>query len=158
MPFAPTAQTSLAPLPQTRWSQFIVPLNGFVTLDQAPPFQCKMVPESPTAQTSLAPLPHVQWRSVVVPLSTLDQTALSVKLCPVTSLPSTDTVMLSVTLDDAGVPDQVVDFVMYHELLHRVLGAPVVDGRVRAHTPEFRRRERAFPDYDRARSWLDRQR
>lgn len=71
---------------------------------------------------------------------------------------ASDTVMLSVTLDDARVPEYVVDFVMYHELVHRVLGAPMVGGRVRSHTPEFRRREREFPDYERAQRWLGRRR
>ncbi len=54
----------------------------------------------------------------------------------------TDTVMLSITLDDAKVLNYVVDYVMYHELLHKQLGVRAVNGRRRVHTPEFRRAER----------------
>jgi predicted metal-dependent hydrolase len=65
-----------------------------------------------------------------------------------------DLVMLSVTLDDPDVPDFVVDFVMYHELLHKVMGSKVVNGRRYAHTPAFREAERAFPRYEEAEAFL----
>ncbi len=68
--------------------------------------------------------------------------------------PSADTVMLSISLDDPRVPPYVVDFVMYHELLHRQLGTQVVNGRVLAHTPAFRAAERRFPAYDKTQAWL----
>ena len=48
----------------------VVPL---ITLDQALPLKCRMVPRSPTAQTSVAPLPQIPLRPLVVPLSRLDQ-------------------------------------------------------------------------------------
>jgi hypothetical protein len=66
----------------------------------------------------------------------------------------TDTVMLSTTLDDPRVPDYVVNFVMYHELLHRILGAKVSNGRHLAHGAAFRRAERAFPEYAQAQAYL----
>jgi hypothetical protein len=68
--------------------------------------------------------------------------------------PLTDTVVLSVSLDDPRVPDEVVDFVMYHELLHRQLGVQLVNGRHVAHSPAFRAAERRFPGYDRVQAWL----
>lgn len=52
-----------------------------------------------------------------------------------------DTVLLSVTLDAPHVPVYVVDFVLYHELLHKQLGVWVVNGRRYAHTAEFRAAE-----------------
>ena len=55
-----------------------------------------------------------------------------------------DTVMLSMTLDAHDVPSYVVDFIVYHELLHKALGLRWRNGRAFAHTPEFRRRERLF--------------
>ena len=67
----------------------------------------------------------------------------------------TDTVMLSLTLDDARVPAYVVDYVMYHELLHKQLGVNVVNGRRYAHTPEFRSAEQAFPHYEAAVAFLN---
>src|SRR5215831_10474096 len=52
VPKSPTAQTSLAPLPQTPLREVVVPLNTRV---QALPSQWSMVPASPTGQTSFAP-------------------------------------------------------------------------------------------------------
>ena len=67
---------------------------------------------------------------------------------------NTDTVMLSLSLDDAAVPPYVVDFVMYHELLHKSLGVKLVNGRRYAHTAEFRDAERRFTQYDKAKAFL----
>jgi len=64
--------------------------------------------------------------------------------------PSTDTVMLSVSLDVPEAPASVVDFVMYHELLHKRHGITVVNGRRLAHTPAFRAEERQFAEYGEA--------
>jgi hypothetical protein len=50
----------------------------------------------------------------------------------------TDTVMISCSLDRADVPAIALDFVMYHELLHKKLGVSWSGGRARAHTPEYR--------------------
>ncbi len=61
--------------------------------------------------------------------------------------PGTDTVTLNVALDDAGVPPAVIEYVMFHELLHKSLGVGVVNGRGRAHTRAFREEERKFPGY-----------
>ncbi|MGB2822574.1 MAG: hypothetical protein WBF17_16440, partial [Phycisphaerae bacterium] len=55
-----------------------------------------------------------------------------------------DTVMISATLDAEDVPAFVVDFLVYHELLHKDLGVTWRNGRRRAHTPQFRRAERRF--------------
>ena len=60
---------------------------------------------------------------------------------------SRDTVMLSISLDDPRVPPSLVDFVMYHELLHKKHGAVIVNGRRLVHSPQFRAEERRFPDY-----------
>ncbi len=68
---------------------------------------------------------------------------------------STDTIVVSITLDDAEVPDYGLDLVMYHELLHKSLGTHVVKGRRRAHTPAFRKAERAFLRYDEAHHVID---
>ncbi len=65
-----------------------------------------------------------------------------------------DIVMISISLDHPEVPDYVVDFVMYHELLHKKLGASIINGRRFVHTPEFRRQERQFTHYHRAMTFL----
>ncbi len=55
-----------------------------------------------------------------------------------------DAVMMSSTLDRDDVPEFVLDSVMYHELLHKQLGADWRDGRMAVHTAEFRRQEQRF--------------
>ena len=67
---------------------------------------------------------------------------------------NTDTVMLSLSLDDAAVPPYVVEFVMYHELLHKHLGVKLVNGRRYAHTTEFRDAESRFAQYEPAKAFL----
>ncbi len=58
--------------------------------------------------------------------------------------PIRDTVMISSSLDHADVPAFVVDFVMYHELLHKKLGVGWRNGRQAVHTPEFKAEEMRF--------------
>ncbi|MEI2583219.1 M48 family peptidase [Scytonema sp. PRP1] len=64
--------------------------------------------------------------------------------------PARDRVMIALTLDDARIPEFVVEFVLYHELLHKSHGATWVNGRRMVHTPEFRRDERKFKLYKEA--------
>jgi len=58
-----------------------------------------------------------------------------------------DTLMVSATLDSAEVPAFVVDFVVYHELLHKKHGIQWQNGRRAVHTPAFRAEERRFHRY-----------
>lgn len=67
---------------------------------------------------------------------------------------STDTIMISTSLDRSDVPSFVVDFVMYHELLHKKHGIQIVDGRRIAHTPQFREEERMFEQYEESEAFL----
>jgi hypothetical protein len=68
--------------------------------------------------------------------------------------PATDTITLSPTLARGDVPPVLLDFVLYHEMLHRQLGVRMSRGRRRAHTAEFRRAERRFEGYAEARRLL----
>lgn len=65
-----------------------------------------------------------------------------------------DTILVSITLDAPDVPAYVIDFVVYHEMLHKHLGTYFANGRRHAHTPEFRKMERAFKDYARVQAFL----
>lgn len=56
-------------------------------------------------------------------------------------------------LDRKKIPLYVIENVVYHEMLHAYLGIQTVDGRRRMHTPGFKRMERRFRDYERARKW-----
>jgi|GEM_PF-961733 len=67
----------------------------------------------------------------------------------------TDTVMVSRTLDQRRVPDFVVDYVMYHELLHKKLGARLVNSRRMVHTSLFHEREAKFTRLDEAQKYLN---
>jgi hypothetical protein len=64
--------------------------------------------------------------------------------------PGRDTIMMSITLDDPEVPAFALDFVMYHELLHKKHGSMTVNGRRLSHSPAFRAEERQFAQYHEA--------
>jgi hypothetical protein len=68
-----------------------------------------------------------------------------------------DWVMVSSTLDQPGVPAFVVDFLMYHELLHKKHGVRwSASGRGYAHTAAFYADERRFEGSLEAEGWLKR--
>jgi hypothetical protein len=68
--------------------------------------------------------------------------------------PDTDTVMVSITLDTSKTPQYVMDFIMYHELLHIQHGIKNVRGRRYAHTASFRKAESEFKQYQQAQDYL----
>ncbi len=68
--------------------------------------------------------------------------------------PGSDEIVFSVALDDERVPEVVVDFLMYHEALHRWQGGRFSGTRRSVHTPEFREEERRFPRFEEARAFL----
>lgn len=70
--------------------------------------------------------------------------------------PSRDTVMISVSLDNPEVPTRLVDYVMYHELLHKKHGGTIVNGRRVFHGPDFRADERLFESWEEAEKLLTR--
>lgn len=63
---------------------------------------------------------------------------------------STDEVMLSATLDSPNVERFVLEYVMYHELLHKKHGEDTSGARRVYHSREFRAEERRFPRYKEA--------
>ena len=67
-----------------------------------------------------------------------------------------DTVWLNPVLDDARLPSFVIDFVVYHELLHKALGVRVHAGRRQVHTAAFRKAERRFARFAEAEASLKR--
>ncbi len=67
-----------------------------------------------------------------------------------------DQILISKTLDQRKVPAFVVEFVLYHELLHRLLGFKKTEKQKIAHTGEFRKREREFARHSEAQDFINR--
>lgn len=59
-----------------------------------------------------------------------------------------DEIAFSLIFDQPGIDSDLLDYLAYHELLHREIGTVRNNGRRYAHTPEFKKRERMFPGYD----------
>ena len=68
-----------------------------------------------------------------------------------------DSITVSKTLDSKDVPQFVVEYILYHEMLHIKHPAKLIKGRRYYHTSAFRLDERKFPHYEQAQKWLDRQ-
>jgi hypothetical protein len=65
------------------------------------------------------------------------------------------TIIISSTLDDAAIPRFVVEYVLYHEMLHVKHPARLSSGRTIYHGPLFRKDERLFERFDEALKWLE---
>lgn len=66
----------------------------------------------------------------------------------------TDTVVISRTFDQASVPDYVLDFIMYHELLHKKLGIKKANSGKHNHNKKFKDLEKQYFHFARANEWL----
>jgi hypothetical protein len=64
------------------------------------------------------------------------------------------TVFISLFFDSPRIPDFVLDYLVYHELLHIRHPSRARDCRFINHTPEFRAEERSFKDYKKAIDWI----
>jgi hypothetical protein len=64
------------------------------------------------------------------------------------------TIFISRVFDLPDVPSYVVEYVMFHEMLHLKHQSRVHDSRLMVHTPEFKAEERSFHHYDEAKRWL----
>jgi len=64
------------------------------------------------------------------------------------------TITLSPLLDQSEVPRFVVRYIVYHEMLHAVFESTPAGRFTRHHTSEFRRAERAYPDFEPAKKFL----
>jgi hypothetical protein len=63
-------------------------------------------------------------------------------------------IYISRVFDNPGVPPFVVDYVMFHEMLHVKHQSCIRGCRILVHTPEFRADEKSFSEYQNARQWL----
>ena len=63
-------------------------------------------------------------------------------------------IFISRVFDSAGTPSYVVDYILFHEMLHMKHASCVHDTRLVVHTPDFRRDERTFAQRREAKLWL----
>jgi predicted metal-dependent hydrolase len=67
-----------------------------------------------------------------------------------------ETIVISRSLDSKKVPLHIVEYVVFHEMLHILHPTIYRNGRRYNHTPAFRRDEQNFAFYDEAESWIER--
>jgi len=70
--------------------------------------------------------------------------------------PALQQIVINKQLDRETVPPYVVEYVMYHEMLHVKHPMRFERCRRKSHSPEFRREEKKYADYARAMKFLDR--
>ncbi len=70
--------------------------------------------------------------------------------------PDSDTITISKRLDSPEIPQYLVEYVMYHEMLHKKIGLKTMNGRRYAHTAVFRKAEKQFEHYQEAEQLIKR--
>jgi hypothetical protein len=68
--------------------------------------------------------------------------------------PAHDTIVVSRVLDTPKVPRFVVEFIVYHEMLHALQQVPSGGRRRTFHPNSFKEAEKLFPDYQKARKFI----
>ena len=64
--------------------------------------------------------------------------------------PESDAITISRSLDSSDTQLLLVEYILYHEMLHKSLGIRETNGRRYAHTGEFKKAEKKFKDYAKA--------
>ena len=64
-------------------------------------------------------------------------------------------IVISRRLDDPGIPDYVLRFIIFHEMLHVAVPSMQRGRRTNHHTKAFREAEQKFVDYDRAKWFIE---
>jgi len=66
-----------------------------------------------------------------------------------------NTIIISKSLDDDSIPKFVVEYIVYHEMLHIKHPARFANGRRYVHTPKFKNDEEKFSYFCEAEDWLE---
>ena len=66
--------------------------------------------------------------------------------------------VISQIFDSHKTEPAVLEFLVYHEMLHIFFPTESINGRRRIHPPEFRRKEQEFPGYDKIQKWIRKKR
>lgn len=69
--------------------------------------------------------------------------------------PAHEAIVISKTLDQPNIPSYVVDFVVFHEMLHAFLGESIHNGKRQTHGSHFRSAEKDFVEYQRATDFIE---
>lgn len=67
-----------------------------------------------------------------------------------------DIITVSRALDDDRLPSALLEYILYHEMLHMIHGTVRVNGRRRLHTEAFKADEKRFEGYEEAVGWARR--
>lgn len=67
----------------------------------------------------------------------------------------TSTIRINPLLDRPFVPQYVLDSIVYHEMLHHLLGSKEKNGRQMSHHRTFKHMEKRFVHYNQAKQWID---
>ena len=65
----------------------------------------------------------------------------------------TNTIRINPMLDSKKVPRYVIEFIVYHEMLHAVIDTVLKNGRRSIHSKEFKNRESKYKNYHKAIEW-----
>ena len=65
-------------------------------------------------------------------------------------------IVISQIFDSRRVPSIIIEYIMYHEMLHMVCPTKMFNDRRKIHTDQFYRCEQLFADYEKAKKWLTR--
>ena len=68
--------------------------------------------------------------------------------------PAHQTIVVNRRLDHPSIPPWLMEYVVFHEMLHASLGGCLSNGRWLVHHSRFREAERRFPNYRRARAFI----
>lgn len=69
-----------------------------------------------------------------------------------------DLLVISRIFDARKTEPDVIDFLMYHEMLHILIPVRHNGGRRQVHPPQFKQLERSFPNYEKIEKWIRRKR
>jgi predicted metal-dependent hydrolase len=69
--------------------------------------------------------------------------------------PDRDAVIVSRMLDSPVIPEEFIDFIMYHELLHKKHGILVRGARRQVHTRAFKKDEQKFSTYEKMKAFME---
>ncbi len=62
--------------------------------------------------------------------------------------------VISKIFDSHKVPFQIIEFLVYHEMLHILIAAKIINGRRKVHPPYFSDLERKFPNFSKIDNWI----